>query len=341
MAFYHDPGKPHHARAVVAAWVEPGRRAAQHWACDEAGEAIEERGLKLLAHAIGDQAGDALHGLQGDVAREAVGHHDVDPAREDVIAFHEAHVVQPAAREQRVRRLHHLVSLHVLLADVEETDAWRRETVHVAGDDGAHGGELAQLLGCRLGVGAQIEHVRVTVRGGDGGDDGGALHAGQSSEHEVRDRGERSGVTRAHARAGAPVLHQIDRDAHRGVFLATDRLAWLVFHRHHLGGGHDDRALANRGRQRCQGWDNQLRLPDQLCAQLWIVAQGAQRTGNVLTRLMVAAHHIDCDRQHAGLWIGAGTWRLFFLFGLGALLDHAPAPIETIRRDPVAQVRLT
>jgi len=51
----------------------------------------------------------------------------------------------------------------------------------------------------------------------------------------------------------------------------------------------------------CQGCGNQLRLADQLCAQLWIVAQGEQRTGNVLTRLMVAAHHIDCDRQHAGL----------------------------------------
>src|ERR1700738_2799033 len=36
-----------------------------------------------------------------------------------------------------------------------------------------------------------------------------------------------------------------------------------------------------------------------------------------------------------------GPGGLFFVFGLGALLDHAPAPIETIRRDPVAQVRLT
>src|ERR1700730_4643478 len=36
-----------------------------------------------------------------------------------------------------------------------------------------------------------------------------------------------------------------------------------------------------------------------------------------------------------------GPGGLFFLFGLGALLDHAPDPIETIRRDPVAQVYLT
>src|SRR2546430_12535217 len=40
---------------------------------------------------------------------------------------------------------------------------------------------LFRSLGCRLGVGAQIEHVRVTVGGGDRGDDGRALHADRKS----------------------------------------------------------------------------------------------------------------------------------------------------------------
>src|SRR5438270_11440551 len=179
VAFYHDPVEAHHAGAVVTARIEPGRRAAQHRSGDRTGEAVEPGRPELLTHPIRDQPRDPLHGLERDVAGEAVGDDDVDVAGEDVVAFHEAHVVEPAAREQGLGRLHQLVSLHVLLADVEKTDARVRHAVHVAGDDGSHGGELAQLLRSRRGVGAQIQHVGVSVRGGYRLDYGVALHAGE------------------------------------------------------------------------------------------------------------------------------------------------------------------
>src|SRR5216110_1445431 len=93
VAFYHDPVEAHHAGAVIAARIEPGRRAAQHRSGDRTGEAVEpgrpelltrigcvrssgeavEPGRpELLTQPIRDQPRDALHGLERDVAGEAV-----------------------------------------------------------------------------------------------------------------------------------------------------------------------------------------------------------------------------------------------------------------------------
>src|SRR6267378_3569211 len=65
----------------------------------------------------------------------------------------------------------------------------------------------------------------------------------------------------------------------------------------------------------------------------------ASRGLSAIATTWEAATTVARARTEAGS--GAGAWRLFLLFGLGALLDHAPAPIETIRCDPVAQVCLT
>ncbi len=40
--------------------------------------------------------------------------------------------------------------------------------------------------------------------------------------------------------------------------------------------------------------------PHQQHAQARIVVQRVERAGNILARLLVAAHHIDGDRQHVG-----------------------------------------
>src|SRR5579872_1846422 len=56
---------------------------------------------------------------------------------------------------------------------------------------------------------------------------------------------------------------------------------------------------------------------------------------------MIAAHHIDGDREHgrrARRLVSASE--LFLLVRLGGLLDDAAAPIEAVRRDAMAQMRL-
>jgi len=63
--------------------------------------------------------------------------------------------------------------------------------------------------------------------------------------------GERAGVTGAHARAGAALLDEVDRHAHRGLFLAPDRLTRRLIHRDHLSRGHNLDAAAD-GARRCR-----------------------------------------------------------------------------------------
>ena len=131
-------------------------------------------------------------------------------------------------------------------------------------------------------------------------DDCRAFHAGQGLQHEMRNRRERPGVARAHTRAGAPRVHLIDRDAHRGVLLAADGLARLLVHGDHLSRRQHRGALSYGRRQRRQRRGDHCRLAHQQRLQLWIVRERTQRAGEILVRLMVAAHHVDGDRQHAG-----------------------------------------
>ncbi len=106
VAFYHYPGKADHAGAVVSPRVEPGSRSPQDRSRDEPRHLAEERCGKLRPQAIGDQMGSAFHGLQRHIARETIGHNDVDVTREDVVSLDETNVVEPARTQQRMRRLH-------------------------------------------------------------------------------------------------------------------------------------------------------------------------------------------------------------------------------------------
>ena len=201
-----------------------------------------------------------------------------------------------------MRRLHHLVALHVLLADVEQADARCGAAVDVARDDRAHGGELAQLLGRRLGVGAQVEHVSVAVGGGNRRDDGGALDSGQHTSSTKcaiavsapvlpaltqaqarRPRARRSTATRIEEsflrRIASRGFSSIATTCEAGTICARPRTA---------AGSGASAASSSRG------------SPTSSSAQLTIVGERAQRAGNVLARLVVAAHHVDRDRQHAG-----------------------------------------
>jgi len=123
VAFYHDPAQSDHARPVIAARVEAARHATQHPAGGKSREAIEPGGVEFTAHARGDQRRHALHGLQRHIAGESVGHHHIDVAGEDVVALDEPDVVQAAREQQRMGGLHALVTLDVLLADVQKPDA--------------------------------------------------------------------------------------------------------------------------------------------------------------------------------------------------------------------------
>src|SRR5882757_84826 len=225
MAFYHDPGEADHARPVVTIRIEPSRHPTQHGTRNETRQGRHQRRLELFPHAIPDEARGALHRLQSDIAGETVGDYNVHFAREDVIAFHESNVVETRGLQERMGRLHDLVSLDVLFANIEQADPGLLQPVDVTGDDGAHRRKLTQLLRCRLGVRTEIEHLCVPVRGGNRGNDGGALDSFDGLQDEVCHRGERTGVAGADTSARFALFYQVDGNAHRRVLLASDRLA--------------------------------------------------------------------------------------------------------------------
>ncbi len=80
----------------------------------------------------------------------------------------------------------------------------------------------------------KIEHVRVTVPGADARDDGGPVDAIDRLQHEPPGCHQRAGVAGADAGIRLAGFHQVDRDAHRGVFLAAQGFLRLLVHGHDL-----------------------------------------------------------------------------------------------------------
>src|ERR1700674_3104821 len=76
--------------------------------------------LDRVSHALEDELGGTLGGLDEDVAAEAVGDHDIGLSLEDVLAFDVADEIDPfEAAEEWFTRLHQLVALADLLTVAE------------------------------------------------------------------------------------------------------------------------------------------------------------------------------------------------------------------------------
>ena len=110
---------------------------------------------------IGELARGALRRLQRDVAGEAFGHHHVDRALADVVAFDEADVVDMRQRllaQDAAGLAHRLEPLDLLDADVEQPDGRPVEIEQHARHRAAHHRHVDQMLGVGADRGAEIEH---------------------------------------------------------------------------------------------------------------------------------------------------------------------------------------
>ena len=205
----------------------------------------------------------------------------------------------------------------------------------------------SSCCGGRLGVGAQVEHLRVAVRGRDRRDDGGTL-----------DPGRRSSARSAPWPCSAPVLPALTAALARPSCtrsMATRmeesflrRIASRGFSSmlDHLGGGDALRARAHGGRQVSAAWASmQLAARRTSTAQIRIVRAAraarrrrtrAARESPLITSIAIGSTQALQVRRADGLAEG-----LFLVVALGRLLDHALAAIEAIRGDAVTQVRLT
>ena len=172
MRLHHHTIQPQHHRAVVAPRIEPFAQPIQRRAQQQIGQPGGEAAAEHLAQQVADQLQRALAGLQRDVAGEAVGHHHVGGAGGDVVALDEAVELRgDMAGAQRLGGApQRVVALQLLGADIQQADGRRGQAKHGAGEHVAHDGELDQVAGVALHVGAEVQHHHVAARrGADGG----------------------------------------------------------------------------------------------------------------------------------------------------------------------------
>src|ERR1700724_487601 len=118
--------------------------------------------LDRVSHALEDELGGTLGGLDEDVAAEAVRDHDIGLAFEDVLAFDVADEIDSfEAAEEWFTRLHQLVALAGLLAVAEQRHPWCVETQQLLGVDAAHQRVLDETLRLGVAVGPDVQQKAV------------------------------------------------------------------------------------------------------------------------------------------------------------------------------------
>src|SRR5262245_16535724 len=170
--------------------------------------------LHLVAHGAAEERGRALGGLEQHVAGEAVRHHDVARALEQVAALDRADEVQvPRRLDERQRLLHELVPLALLLADREQPDARVLVPEQVARKAGAHVRELDEPGRLHLGVRADIEHHGPMTMVREKRGERRARNTLETPESEQSARDHRAGVARAEDAIELAVLVQLRQHA--------------------------------------------------------------------------------------------------------------------------------
>ena len=214
VAFHHDAFEAEQAGAVVARRIHPAFERREHGHGHDAAKISEPVALEFIGEESAQHLGQAFGGLEGDIADETVAHHHIGSALEDVVAFDVAVKIEAARAQQFGRLLHHFIALDLFFADVEQSDAGAFLVLHGRYQHGAHDGELQQMLGRAVDVGAQVEHVDLAFHGGQYAGDGGTVYPRQGLEHEARNRHQRAGIAGADAGVRFAALDQIDGDAH-------------------------------------------------------------------------------------------------------------------------------
>lgn len=167
------------------------------------------------------------------------------------------------------------------------------------GQGRAHDGELQQVLGRAIDIGAQVEHGRgAPGLVGDGRGNSRTVDAIQRLEHVAGNRHPGAGIARRDAGVGAAVLDRLRRQAHGRVFLAAQRDLDRVVHGDDFGRGHDVQAIARRVAPLGQGRLDRVGKPDQQQPGIRKLPGELDRGRNRDGQAEVTAHAVYSDAYH-------------------------------------------
>ena len=198
-----------------------------------------ERGERAGAGGVADGAGDCLrrplHQLQGDVAGKAVGDDDVGLGGRKVAALDVADEVDPSApASSSCASTTSSRPFPASSPTVSRPTRGSLDAEHRLAEGGAEEGELDQVLGAHVDVGADVEEEDRLARHRELHREGRPLHALQAAQAEGGRRHRRPGRAGADHRRGAPLgdvaaartteASFLARTAAHGVLLVADPL---------------------------------------------------------------------------------------------------------------------
>ena len=239
----------------------------------------------------------AFADLQGDVADEAVADDDVHVAAKNVAAFHVADKINVQRLDAGGGFTHQIIALHFFFADGKQRDARALRSPDGAVINFAHDGELLDLLGLGIDVGADVQNDGdLFLHVGKSRSQRRAIDGGERAEHKARDGHDRSSVAHADQRFGVALFDQAGRDMRRTFLLAPEGVGRRIGHGDHFGG------VDHLDGQAAQAMTRQLLLDggfdaDEQDADAQLTRR-ENRAFDFGARRMVATHGIQSDGGH-------------------------------------------
>ena len=161
VAFNHNAAQPQENRPIEAARVEPFFEAAQRRQRTQRAQLGQPVAVQLFFNRTADKFDRTFHRFQRDIADKAVRHHHIDPAAENLVAFHVSDKIQRTVFQQTECLLHHFRAFDVFRTDIEQADPCRLLLrVERIEQFAAQHGKLPQLFRAAIHVRAQIQHQR-------------------------------------------------------------------------------------------------------------------------------------------------------------------------------------
>ena len=109
--------------------------------------------------------------LQGDIADEAITHHNVGRAFKYIVALNIAIKIQTARTQQFCSTFDDFVALDFLFANIQQAHAGLFLVLKCRSQQGSHDAELEKMFRRAIHIGPKIEHIGGAFLGGKNGTD--------------------------------------------------------------------------------------------------------------------------------------------------------------------------
>jgi len=236
MADDGDAFESEQRRSAVLRVIETLLEICERVARKQEAELARDSGLQRFLENGADGLDETFADLERDVANKAVTDDDIGASVVEVAAFDVAEKIDRQSFDELEGITGKVIAFGLFLTDGQKTDARIGGGGKASAEDGAeinfsHDGELLEVVGLAIDVGANIKHDGCGVGGGgeDGGQ-GGAVHSGQNAEDELCGDHCGAGVSGGDEARGGAVFYETETDTHGGVTLMLDGLRGFFIH---------------------------------------------------------------------------------------------------------------